>query len=567
MSSLFPFLRSLLVSPLKPDLQRVVIQETIKDRDRGGFTTPNRQQDHLSFHDTGLRGTQGALIVLEALATNPYATKLTLSHNALGDSGVRQLTSRIRFLKNRRTVDIHDLNLASNSLTDSSLIDLCKSWPALTELYLSNNQISLASSPSSFQSHPTPILNLGHLTLLSLTSNPIDCRSISNLLLNPNFVPAELTTLHLSACSLDLSVAVSLALWLEDKSRSGKLEWLAVNGNDWGTPGCERITWALARRGGNSSLLRLEMLACDGPASSTAAQAAESSESVQGQQEETRETERMRGFRDLQDLHDCLWTIQVEGGWKSLLEKCETRNQALRLATRRAALGLVSRARHILLGSPGREIKDEQEAKGVFPWNRLPEELKLHIWRWVSILSAFPGIQDHHHLSVDDDRSMKLGRSSPHHPNYENDSSPSPAISTTGLNNRFRVADSSTPSLNQHAPGSLPKEPQERCSLPDPLTPTQLVKVIEYAQDRESLLAEIDQRNHLLFNHQLNQSLSDHPKRHRQFEDQELSQHQLIPVSLHRRLIDAHRIENELDRLGRSLILKSCGCLRFEGDI
>jgi len=266
MSSLFPLLRSLLFAPSHSHQEQrgASIQHIIQDRDRGGFTTPDRQQDHLSFHDTGLRGSQGALIVLEALATNPFASKLTLSHNSLGDPGVRQLATRIRFLKSRRTTCIHELNLASNALTDIALADLCRSWDGLAELYLSNNRITLASTPS-------PFLGLGNLTLLSLTANPIHSPSLSALLRNPNLAPLHLTTLHLSACSLDLSVAVSLALWLEDKSRSGNLEWLALNGNNWGTPGCDRIVWALARRGGNSNLLRVEMLACDLNHPSTAA--------------------------------------------------------------------------------------------------------------------------------------------------------------------------------------------------------------------------------------------------------------------------------------------------------
>ncbi|POW18813.1 hypothetical protein PSHT_05394 [Puccinia striiformis] len=111
-----------------------------------------------------------------------------------------------------------------------ALTELRRFWEGLTELYLSDNEITLASTTSHLL--PTPI---------------------------------HLTTLHLSACSLNLSVVVTRALWLEDTTRSGYLKWSTVNGNNWGTKGCQRIVWALARRGGNSNLLRLEMLACDTP--------------------------------------------------------------------------------------------------------------------------------------------------------------------------------------------------------------------------------------------------------------------------------------------------------------
>ncbi|KAI9628624.1 hypothetical protein KEM48_011580 [Puccinia striiformis f. sp. tritici PST-130] len=117
-----------------------------------------------------------------------------------------------------------------------ALTELRRFWEGLTELYLSDNQITLTNSAS----------------LLSLSSHP-------------NLAPIHLTTLHLSACSPNLSVEVSRALWLQDTTRSGYLKWLAVNGDNWGTKGCQRIVWALARRGGNSNLLRLEMLACDTP--------------------------------------------------------------------------------------------------------------------------------------------------------------------------------------------------------------------------------------------------------------------------------------------------------------
>ncbi|KAI7964521.1 hypothetical protein MJO29_002619 [Puccinia striiformis f. sp. tritici] len=100
-----------------------------------------------------------------------------------------------------------------------ALTELRRFWEGLTELYLSDNQITLTSTPS-------------HL---------------------------------LPTCSPNLSVEVSRALWLQDTTRSGYLKWLAVNGDNWGTKGCQRIVWALARRGGNSNLLRLEMLACDTP--------------------------------------------------------------------------------------------------------------------------------------------------------------------------------------------------------------------------------------------------------------------------------------------------------------
>ncbi|KAG0148871.1 hypothetical protein CROQUDRAFT_669570 [Cronartium quercuum f. sp. fusiforme G11] len=434
MSSYFlPFLSSLL-RPLSTNTnanQRIT-HLTIRDQDRGGFTTPERQQDHISYHDTGLRGTSGANIVLRALADNPFAQKLTLSHNFLGDLGCRQLASRAN-------AQIRELNLASNEITDDGLASLLHHWFAprqqgchctsasLTELYLSNNRITLATTPS-------PLLFLHHLTVLSLTSNPIESGSLIALFRNPAFAPKALTTLHLSACRLDTPVAFALAGWLEDPTRAGKLEWLAVNGNNWGTLGCERIVWALARPNGNKNLLRVEMLAC---VNSAAPQEIGGSEEL-----DISELEAMDEFGSAEERDQRREVIESEGGWKALLERCGLRNQVFRLATRRAALGIIAAARVVLISSPG------PKRTGYKGWEKLPDEIQFEIWRWVGLLSAFPGLAQHPLLP----------------------SSPLPSLK------------------NIHEP---------RPEIPEPLTTVQLSHVLAYAADRRTLYEEVLARRKL----------------------------------------------------------------------
>ncbi|KAI8451948.1 hypothetical protein BY996DRAFT_7259560 [Phakopsora pachyrhizi] len=486
MSFFLPILQALYGLPSRTHERLWVLQQTIKDSDRGGFTTPERQQDHISYHDAGLRGAKGAFIVLEALATNPFASRLTLSHNFLADDGAKKLSIRSKFANSRRNTRIRELNLASNSISDSGFSDVIIGWNELTDLYLSNNQITLTSSPS-------PMLSLGRLGLLSLTSNPIDNRSIALLFRDPRFAPPELKILHLSACRLDSSVAFALATWLEDNSRSASLEWLAVNGNEWGRPGCERIVWALARRNGNKNLLRLEMLSCD---SSTTTD------------ERSLEFQRTSGGSgdhiidlDAQELKELRAKVD-SAGWKALLEKCETRNQVLRLATRRAAIGLISTARTVLLGSPG----PLSTQRGKFPWRRLPEEIKELIWRWVAILSAYPTLEN-----------QPVGLKQP---------------SISDLTSYIYV-------MGQEGcddqPGSEPWS-----TIPEPLTGAQLLEAIRYAQDRDSLQCEI------LFRVQFN--YENRPK----------------GLNLHRPAVEIRRIEDEADRLGKESVLKACGCERFK---
>ncbi|MBW0557623.1 hypothetical protein O181_097338 [Austropuccinia psidii MF-1] len=496
MSSFFPFLR-LLLSPsgsARNDVHHSIIHQTIKDRDRGGFTTPTRRQSHLSYHDTGLRGAQSALIVLEALATNPFASQLTLSHNALGDAGVRQLASRIRFLKSRRVAQIQELNLASNGLTDVGFSDLLRGWSGLAELFLSNNQIQLQASPS-------PMLFLGNLTFLSLTSNPIHCPSIVALFANSSFAPPELNTLHLSACGLDTAVAFALALWLEDTQRSKSLEFLAVNGNNWGIVGCERIAWALGRKNGNRNILRLEMLACAEPTTNSENQQFFQVNDPSLVQPTVEDRALQMGFQNVTELQECRLALDREGGWKSFQEKCETRNQILKLATRRAAIGLVAAARLILLSSPGPSVSEPN----TFPWNRLPEEIQYQVWRWVALLSAFPGLRHHSH-----DLRRQISSDS------------TSSFACNGLT--FSTSDMKC---------------DQSVLVPDPLTVNQFSRLLDYARNRATLEDQIGLRMQFFLEHN---ALSENS-------------------SFHRRMVEGQRLVGEADRMDLILILK-CVTLR-----
>ncbi|EGG00900.1 uncharacterized protein MELLADRAFT_92863 [Melampsora larici-populina 98AG31] len=440
MSSMFlPFLRSLLITPQSsnPDPILHVVHQTIRDQDRGGFTTPERQQDHLSYHDTGLRSINGANILLDSLALNPFAQKLTLSHNHLGDLGLQHLVIR-------SNSNIKELNLASNQITDIGFNTLVNHWLSsnnnnqnqdqtncdcatsisLNELYLSNNQISLSLQPS-------PLLYINNLSVLSLTSNPIHGPSLVSLFRNPSFSPKALKTLHLSACALDSTVAFALSGWLEDSNRSGRLEWLAVNGNNWGVIGCERIVWSLAKPGGNKNLLRVEMLACNLPSNQSIDQFGTPIDRPT-EQEELETLKQMVEFGTDLERAQARTEIDNDGGWKQLLERCELRNQVFRLAARRAALGVISTARIVLLSKPS-SLKTSSKNPNIFHWNKLPEEIQFQIWRWVALLSAFP--ED---------------------------------------------------TLNQSLIG-----------IPDPLTTKQLLNVLKYSSNRKTLFQEISCRKKL----------------------------------------------------------------------
>lgn len=521
MTSIFlPFLRSLLITPSQStnsDPIYHVVHQTIRDQDRGGFTTPERQQDHLSYHDTGLRGINGAKILIDSLASNPFAQKLTLSHNHLGDLGLQHLIIRSHS-------KIKELNLASNQITDIGFNTLVQHWlsatknrnqvqedcecsnsMSLNELYLSNNQITLSLKPS-------PLLYINHLSVLSLTSNPIHGPSLVSLFRNPSFSPQALKTLHLSACGLDSRVAFALSGWLEDSARSGRLEWLAVNGNNWGVMGCERIVWSLAKPNGNKNLLRVEMLACNLSSNHSIDQVGVDPTESQAQMLE--DLSQMIEFGTDVERAQARTLIDNEGGWKLLMERCELRNQVFRLAARRAALGVISTARVVLLS---RALTIKPSHPHIFPWNKLPEEIQFQVWRWVALLSAFPGLE-HHPINF-----------GPHPPKaglknlHQNErSSSDPTILEDGLN------------------------PPSLMGIPDPLTTKQLLKALDYASNRKTLFQEISCRKKL---------------------EMDVLRKSGLGNSCHRKMVEIKRFEVESEKSGQEMVLKACDCQRFEGRI
>lgn len=73
---------------------------------------------HIAYHDSGLTGVSGAASVLRVYASNPFCTKITLSHNALGDEGVAALCVGILELRKRGRLiaPLKTLNLGRSAL-------------------------------------------------------------------------------------------------------------------------------------------------------------------------------------------------------------------------------------------------------------------------------------------------------------------------------------------------------------------------------------------------------------------------------------------------------------------
>lgn len=85
---------------------------------------------HIAYHDSGLRGESGARSILRTYASNPFCTKITLSHNLLGDEGVTALCAGILELRKqgRLIAPLKTLNLGRSA----QVMHLCHSGTKLT---------------------------------------------------------------------------------------------------------------------------------------------------------------------------------------------------------------------------------------------------------------------------------------------------------------------------------------------------------------------------------------------------------------------------------------------------
>lgn len=353
-----------------------------------------RGATRIDFHDHGLRGPAGAITVLRAMEQSPAVTALTLSHNPLGDDGVRELLVGIKRLR-ARDIGCHleELNLPGCGLTDVSLHLLALHLlspsphpPSLRALSLNNNQISLAanSTLSSLPEFLAATLSAPESSLRSLTvsNNPhIDSNAFVELLsrLDLSTGPSQLAELRMSVTRLSPEVVEPLVNWLESPTGGSRLQVLALNSCGLGRVGVQHIQHAVVS-GRIGNLLHLELMANE--------------EITDGEHTDTIWSHVVDPLRSLaqasgEDFHD----------WDARLKAALDRNRLAWLATRRAALALLGPARICFGGNAQEAIAVEAgeatawPAAAPFPFLRLPVEVQVHVLRCLLfLLSSLPTI-------------------------------------------------------------------------------------------------------------------------------------------------------------------------------
>ncbi|GAA5919903.1 hypothetical protein JCM6882_004743 [Rhodosporidiobolus microsporus] len=356
----------------------------------GSSTTSRQEQEwevlrarqggtkRLDFFDHDIVGPEGAVTVLRAIEKSPGVTDVVLSHNQLGDDGLRELLVGLKRLRSRDIgAHLEELNLSDCSLSDVSLHLLALHLlqpsphpPSVKALYLNHNNFSLGSRSSltslpeflgSTLSSPTCSLQS-----LALTSNrAIGPSGLQPLLssLRLSAGPSRLAELRLSVTSLTPECAEPLARWLEDSEGGARLQVLGLNACALGQAGVRRIARAVIS-GKAYSLLHLECLANE-----------------EGDDEQWSEVNAALSAQE----------DEAEGSeWKEQLEVAKRRNKKVFEETRLAALGLVAKTR-ILLGGNAQE--GDSTLPETFPFLRLPIELQVHILRCSLLLN--PSRQAH----------------------------------------------------------------------------------------------------------------------------------------------------------------------------
>ena len=232
------------------------------------FSHPSLQVLELISNNVG--GTASLLELSQLLTLTRSLTSLTLAHNELSDTGVRQLGAGLR-----ENASLRSLNLSHNAITDGGMQSLCSALAdnrGLERLDVSGNlsvgdlsvdalldaerkrrrrrkredkekerhaaNTSSTSSPSPLPSSPPPApssqRSLTHLTIASNSLSPHCAASLLELL-----SLSSLVHLDVSHCLLDDSAAELLVEEAVDRSR--QLRTLRLEGNHVGDRTRKRV--------------------------------------------------------------------------------------------------------------------------------------------------------------------------------------------------------------------------------------------------------------------------------------------------------------------------------------
>ncbi|ORY28163.1 hypothetical protein BCR39DRAFT_535829 [Naematelia encephala] len=211
--------------------------------------------DLVYLPDHGFVGDEGALRIL--IHITRQVNRLDISHNLLGNEGIKTLFAGLTTLRARYSVPtgglvpptpreemwgLRDVNLAFNGIGDQALdvvLGYAKKDGAMRSIWVGGNDIQLNDHLDSIVNS----INASHIESFSIVNTrslvPSSVCAFFSLLDAP-----RLRQLHLSTCDLPETVAGAISSFLRS-SRSRYLERLELNGNCLGAVGVAQIIDAI----------------------------------------------------------------------------------------------------------------------------------------------------------------------------------------------------------------------------------------------------------------------------------------------------------------------------------
>ncbi|KAH7928635.1 hypothetical protein BV22DRAFT_1126441 [Leucogyrophana mollusca] len=330
---------------------------------------PLSSRSHVNRIDEGLSGALGAQKIIAQLNTHRSpVTRITLSHNSLGDQGVSLLFT---FLCSpagaRHRNNISEISLTSNGIGCRGLqaiAEYIQDNEALKTVWIANN--NLVFDPAAF-SALADALNSSRLRFLSVTGNPRLGDAFAAGFL-PLLRSPHLQELHINNVGLTRKSGSVIAEWVAGSGKGGglcALTTLKCSANSLGIRGVWQVIRAVQR--GNWSLTKLEMYAnhLAGP---------------QDAEEEDLSEESADGEPLIRETEDA---------WKEsehALHMAIRRNANMKRETEKEALNLLRYSRPLLVrpksvpaSAPSLPPSPPTDSSCLFPFHALPVELKLHI--------------------------------------------------------------------------------------------------------------------------------------------------------------------------------------------
>ncbi|KAG9313439.1 hypothetical protein JVU11DRAFT_5761 [Chiua virens] len=337
---------------------------------------PLSTRSHLNRTDEGLHGATGAQKIISQLTTQRFAvTKLTLSHNPLGDDGISLLFNYLcSTAGSRHRIALCEIYLNCTDLGCKGLqviADYIRGNEALRALWLSSNALLPDAAVLSSLANA---INDSRLRFLSLTNNNQLGDAFAQHFL-PFLRSRHLHELHINSVGLTARSAPAIGAWISGNSHRNNdgvchLQTFKSSGNSLGVNGVWEIVRAIER--GNWGITKVEIYANQLIPSPALPDTGRLITQQPSDADISSDPETEDGMRDAERALQRV--LMRNNYWKRQTEK-----EAL-ILLRYSRPSLMRSKSSVITGTPSRPTSPPlRTATSLFPFYALPIELKLYI--------------------------------------------------------------------------------------------------------------------------------------------------------------------------------------------